>query len=141
AAGHGVADSREVSCDHVEVAFDDDSAAAGDDLLSRQVDAEQRRRLVVDGGASSVEVLGNRVSERSRAEADDGSAIVTDGEHQAMSEAITGHPAAVGRMGQAGLGDLWRSGLGTRDQVAQQGVATGAARGREAEPEETRGLL
>jgi hypothetical protein len=106
AGGDGGGDAGEVAGHDVGVALDDDRAGGLGDVLLREVDAVEDLGLPVDRGVGGVEVLGSvvRLVELSRAEADDVSADVADGPHQAAAEAVDGAAAAL--LGEAGEQDL-----------------------------------
>src|SRR5690349_11982404 len=75
-------------CSSDLVALHHREGARAHGLLARPVEAEEQRALVEDRRVRRVEVLRLLVAEGARAEADDAPALVGDGEHHAVAEAV-----------------------------------------------------
>ncbi|MNH08149.1 hypothetical protein D3C79_675570 [compost metagenome] len=82
---------------HVHIAFHHQDPARILVCLLHLVEAKQFSSLVEDGGLRRVEVLGRAIAEHPTTEADDPAALVTDGEHNAIAEAIITAGAAIAR--------------------------------------------
>ena len=119
--------------DDVEVPLDDDCGASSGDRGTREVDPEDRRRLVVRGGIRAVQVLRHRLPEGAGAEAEHLTSVVTDREDEAVSETIP-WAAAARRVGKPGVDQLLHLGSGLAGQVASQRILAGATGRREADP-------
>ena len=93
--GHRIVDVVLTERYHVHIAFYHQDPARILVCLLHLVEAEQFPPLVEDGGFRGVEVLGSAVPQHPATEADDPAPLVTDREHDAITEAIIAAGAAV----------------------------------------------
>ena len=134
AAGNGVLHAGGVSGDDVEVALDDHRGVLAYDRCAREIEAEDRRRLVVRGQVGAVQVLRLGVAQGASSESEHVPALVADREYEAIPEPVTG-PAAARGVDEPCLDQLVDGGAGLAGHVPGEGVLRGAAGGGEADPE------
>ena len=133
AAGNGVLDAGGVGGDDVEVALDDHRGVLAHDRGAGEIEAEDRRRLVVRGRVGAVQVLRLGVAQGARSESEHVPALVADREHEAIPKPVTGPAAALG-VDEPGLDQLVDGGAALAGHVPSEGVLAGAAGGARSRP-------
>jgi hypothetical protein len=85
----GVGKAGLVQGDHVQVAFDEHHLVAGADLLASPVEAVKQPPFIEDRGLGRVQELGDILGvEDARPKARHAAALIADGEHDSVAEAV-----------------------------------------------------
>ena len=127
-ARHRVLDAGDVRRDDVEIPLDDDRGVLAHDRRTGEIEAEDRRRLVVRGRVRAVQVLRFGVAKRASPEPEHLTTLVADREDEAIPKTVTG-PAALLGMDQPRVDQLLDGGAALAGQIPGQGVLAGATGG------------